>query len=156
EIVSGVSALQAGAAAAGLSLTHRGLADEFHVLEGHHLLERPRHWASLAQSGATLVLFMATRNLAAIAQKLLAHGASPELPVVLVEAACRSNETTTRSVLTHAATGQISPRTNGPGILYLGATAGLRIPRHVHPDDLSAPAALSGPQPFLRVAGGGR
>jgi len=155
EIIPGVSALQAGAAAAGISLTHRGLTDEIRVLEGHHLLERERDWASLAQPGPTLALFMATRQIAAIAARLLASGAPEKLPVVLVERAGWPEQSVTRSTLGFAAEGRLHPRTEGPGILYLGPAAGLRLESHVHPDD-APPALLSGSAPLPRVAGGGR
>ena len=125
EIIPGVSALQAGAAAGGVSLTHRGLADEVRVLQGHDLLRRPRDWSQLAAPGPTLVLFMATRALPAIARRLLAEGAPPDLPVVLVEDASGPCETITRADLGCAAAGFLAPCTGGPGIVYLGPGAGL-------------------------------
>ena len=137
EIVPGVSTLQAGAAAAGVSLTHRGLTDEVRILQGHHLLERVRDWSDLAVPGPTLALFMATRALPGIAQRLLEAGAPPELPVVLVEDVSGPLETVTRSVLAHAASGLLQPRTDGPGIVYLGPAAGLRIVTQAYPEPVS-------------------
>ena len=134
DIVPGVSTLQAGAAVAGVSLTHRGLTDEVRILQGHHLLERARDWSDLAVPGPTLALFMATRSLPGIAQRLLAAGAPPELPVVLVEDVSGPLETVTRSVLAHAAAGRLQSRTDGPGIVYLGPAAGLRIASHAYPE----------------------
>jgi len=156
EFVPGVSALQAGAAAAGLSLTHRGLADQVRILQGHDLLERTPDWAELAAPGPTLAIFMATRALKAIAQRLLAAGAPPELPVVLVENASGPLETITRSLLAHAAAGHLTSRTDGPGIVYLGPAAGLRIPAHAHPDTLLEASPVPGPERLPRLAGGGR
>jgi uroporphyrin-III C-methyltransferase len=156
ELVPGVSALQAGAAAAGLSLTHRGLADEVRILEGHHLLDRPRDWGELAAPGPTLALFMATRALPAIARRLLAAGAPPELPVVLVEDAGGPLETVTRSVLAHAAAGLLQARTEGPGIVYLGPAAGLRTVAHAYPEPAPEDAPLSRPERLPRAAGGRR
>lgn len=156
ELVPGVSALQAGAAAAGLSLTHRGLADEVRILEGHHLLDRPRDWAALAAPGPTLALFMATRTLPGIAQRLLAAGAPPDLPVVLVEAAGTPGETTTRSALAFAAAGLLQPRTEGPGIVFLGPAAGLRIAAHAYPEPAAQASPLSRPERLPRAAGGRR
>jgi len=153
EIVPGVSALQAGAAAAGLSLTHRGLTDEVRILEGHHLLERPRDWAELAAPGPTLALFMATRALPGIARRLLASGAPPELPVVLVEDAGGPEQTVTRSTLAFAGAGLLQPHTSGPGIVYLGPAAGLRIIAHEYPEPDSP---VSRPERLPRAAGGRR
>ena len=156
EIVPGVSALQAGAAAAGLSLTHRTLNDEVRILQGHDLLERTRDWTELARPGPTLVLFMATRVLSAIAQRLLAAGAPSDLPVVLVEQAGSASETVTRSLLAHAAAGHLNSLTEGPGIVYLGPSAGLRILPHANPEQVRQAAPLSGSEPLPRAAGGGR
>ena len=156
EIVPGVSALQAGAAAAGLSLTHRGLTDQVRILQGHDLLERSPDWAGLAAPGPTLAIFMATRALKAIAQRLLAAGAPPDLPVVLVENASGPFETVTRSLLAHAAAGHLTSRTDGPGIVYLGPAAGLRIQAHAHPDSLLEAPPVPGPERLPRLAGGGR
>lgn len=156
DLVPGVSALQAGAAAAGISLTHRGLTDEVRILEGHHLLERPRDWAELAAAGPTLALFMATRALPAIARRLLDAGAAPDLPVVLVEAVGSAQETVTRSVLAFAAAGRLQTRTQGPGIVYLGPAAALRTVAHVYPEPAPKDAALSRPERLPRAAGGRR
>lgn len=156
EIVPGVSALQAGAAAAGLSLTHRGLTDEVRILQGHDLLDRAADWASLAAPGPTLALFMGTRALPAIAKRLLEAGASQDLPVVLVENAGGSSETITRSVLAFAAAGHLTSHTGGPGIIYLGPAAGLRIVPHAHPDAPSTDSPLPGSERLPRAAGGGR
>lgn len=154
EVVPGVSALQAGAAAAGMSLTHRGLTDEVRILQGHDLLARDRDWAALAAPGPTLALFMATRTLKAVARKLLDAGAPRDLPVVLVEHAGGPLETITRSVLAHAAAGHLTSLTGGPGIVYLGPSAGLRSPSHAYPEREAAP--LPGPERFARAAGGRR
>ena len=156
EIVPGVSALQAGAAAAGLSLTHRGLTDEVRILEGHHLLDRPRDWNDLAAPGPTLALFMATRALPGIARRLLAAGAPAELPVVLVEDAGGPLETVTRSVLAFAAAGLLQPRTDGPGIVYLGPAAALRIVAHAYPEPAPKDSSLSRLERLPRAAGGRR
>ena len=154
ELVPGISALQAGAAAAGLSLTHRGLTDQVRILQGHDLLARPQDWAELARPGPTLVIFMATRTLQPIAQQLLAAGAPRDLPVVLVEGASGPGETVTRSLLVHAAAGHLLSLTDGPGIVYLGPAAGLRILPHVHPDFLLPAAPVSGSHRRPRAAGG--
>ena len=156
EFIPGVSSLQGAAAAVGISLTHRGLSREVRILDGHHLLQGDTRWAELAGSGATLAIFMGTRALKGIAQRLLAAGAPPELPVVLVENASGPFETITRSLLAHAAAGPLTSRTDGPGIVYLGPAAGLRIPAHAHPDSLFEAAPVPGPERFPRLAGGGR
>lgn len=155
EIIPGVSALQGAAAAAGLPLTHRGLSREIRVLEGHGLLEETRNWFELAASTAmsTLAVFMGTRRIAELADRLLVFGADPALPVALVEAAQCTGQTVTRATLQAAADGLLKPATDGPGLLYLGPTAALDV---ASPQDLHAPSALPRSEGQGRAPGGRR
>src|SRR5262249_53201673 len=59
EIVPGVSALSAAPAAAGIPITHRGLASQVTLVTAHcsHEGQRP-DYASLARTAGTLVFFM--------------------------------------------------------------------------------------------------
>ena len=160
EIIPGVSALQGAAAASGIPLTYRGVAREIRVLEGHHLLESDTDWSELARTEATLAIFMGTRTLQAVAQRLLDHGAPPDLPVALVERAFCPEQTTTISHLRLAAAGHILPRTQGPGLIYLGAAIRHRAlslpPDHVLVETHDPVAALSRPDGETGAAGGGR
>lgn len=120
EVIPGVSALQAGAAGAGFPLTHREISRRITVLEGHHLPGSTAAWRDLVASGGTIAVYMGTRTLQALARALLDHGASPDLPVALVEQAQCPGQTSTFSTLAHAAAGALQPATHGPGILYIG------------------------------------
>jgi uroporphyrin-III C-methyltransferase / precorrin-2 dehydrogenase / sirohydrochlorin ferrochelatase len=83
-VVPGVSSAGAVPAAAGVPLTHRGIAQEFHVVSAHVAPGDERSsvdWPALAASSATLVLLMATEHLQAIADTLIRHGRHPQTPV---------------------------------------------------------------------------
>ncbi len=160
EIIPGVSALQGVASASGIPLTHRGVSRELRVLEGHHLLEDDVDWNELARYRGTLALFMATRQVQGIARQLLAHGASPNHPVALVERAFCEGQVTTVSTLALAAEGHLCCRTEGPGLVLMGAVIHARTRpfspnfsvTHIH-DPASAVSRSEGPP---RAAGGGR
>jgi uroporphyrin-III C-methyltransferase len=159
ELIPGVSALQAAASAAGIPLTHRGVSRELRVLEGHHLLEEEAFdWAELAAFRGTAVLFMATRSLQGIARRLLTHGAPPDHPVALVERAFCEGQVTTISTLARAAEGHLCCRTEGPGLVLLGAVIHARtrpFSHHVSVTHLHDPAsALPRPHGSPRPAGG--
>lgn len=160
EVIPGVSALQGAAAASGIPLTHRGVAREVRILEGHHLLESNTNWFELARTEATLAIFMGTRTLPAVAQRLMAHGAAPDLPLALVEKACCEGQTTTLSTLRLAAEGHVSCRTGGPGLVYLGAAIRHRVlslPRISFQAETHDPAAtVSGFEGEAGAARGGR
>src|SRR5205807_3424349 len=78
EIVPGVSALSAVPAAAGIPVTHRGVASHVTVATGHAPGELD--YDALARAPGTLVLFMALGRLAEIAHELIAHGRPPDTP----------------------------------------------------------------------------
>jgi uroporphyrin-III C-methyltransferase/precorrin-2 dehydrogenase/sirohydrochlorin ferrochelatase len=83
-VVPGVSSAVAVPAAAGVPLTHRGIAQEFHVVSAHVAPDDERSavdWRALAASSATLVLLMATEHLQAVADTLIRHGRHPRTPV---------------------------------------------------------------------------
>ena len=151
EIVPGVSALQAGAAAAGIPLTHRGVSRRVTLLEGHHLPDSTEAWKSLVQGGGTLAIYMGTRRIAEIARSLLGHGALPGLPVALIENAQCPGQTTTFSTLALAATGVLQSTTDGPGIVLFGESLHHRTnPEMNH----VAAAALLGAIGEARAPGG--
>ncbi|KHL05620.1 uroporphyrinogen-III C-methyltransferase [Sinomonas humi] len=80
EVVPGVTSAISVPAAAGIPVTHRGLATGFSVVTGHDELDelpaRPDH---------TIVLLMGVRRLAYSVQHLRAHGLPAGTPVAIVE-----------------------------------------------------------------------
>jgi len=86
-VVPGVSSVAAVPAAAGVPLTHRGIAQEFHVVSGHVAPGDERSavdWRALGSSRATLVLLMATEHLPVIAETLIRHGRNARTPVSVI------------------------------------------------------------------------
>jgi uroporphyrin-III C-methyltransferase / precorrin-2 dehydrogenase / sirohydrochlorin ferrochelatase len=86
-VVPGVSSAVAVPAAAGVPLTHRGIAQEFHVVSAHVAPDDERSavdWRALAASSATLVLLMATEHLEAVADTLIRHGRHARTPVSVI------------------------------------------------------------------------
>ncbi|GMA22624.1 uroporphyrinogen-III C-methyltransferase [Luteimicrobium album] len=80
EVVPGVTSAVAVPAAAGIPVTHRGLARGFTVLTGHESVG-----AVPAAPDHTLILLMGVSHLAATADALVAHGRSPDTPAAVVE-----------------------------------------------------------------------
>jgi uroporphyrin-III C-methyltransferase / precorrin-2 dehydrogenase / sirohydrochlorin ferrochelatase len=86
-VVPGVSSAAAVPAAAGVPLTHRGIAQEFYVVSGHVAPGDERSgvdWRALGSSPATLVFLMATEHLQVIAETLMRHGRYPGTPVSVI------------------------------------------------------------------------
>ena len=80
EVVPGVSSLSAVPAAAGIPVTHRGVASQVTIANGHG----PLDFASLARGGGTLVFFMGLARLGEIAAGLIAQGLDPATPAAVV------------------------------------------------------------------------
>jgi uroporphyrin-III C-methyltransferase / precorrin-2 dehydrogenase / sirohydrochlorin ferrochelatase len=86
-VVPGVSSVAAVPAAAGVPLTHRGIAQEFYVVSGHVAPGDDRSgvdWPALGSSPATLVFLMATEHLQVIADTLMRHGRYSRTPVSVI------------------------------------------------------------------------
>jgi uroporphyrin-III C-methyltransferase len=88
EIIGGVSAGFAAPAAAGIPVTHRGLARGVTFVAGHGADDALPDWKALAASGTTLVIFMGLANARQIADALMLGGLSRTTP-----AACIANAT---------------------------------------------------------------
>ena len=87
EIVSGVTSAVAVPAAAGVPLTHRGIAAGFAVVTGH---EDPAKggghidFETLARFPGTLLFLMGVTHIGQVAEQLITHGKPPELPVAVI------------------------------------------------------------------------
>ncbi len=87
RIVPGLSAGVGGLASAGIPVTHRMLGRSIVFVSGHDAsgrLPESTDWAALARGWDVLVLYMALRQIRAIADRLIAAGRSPGEPVAFV------------------------------------------------------------------------
>jgi uroporphyrin-III C-methyltransferase/precorrin-2 dehydrogenase/sirohydrochlorin ferrochelatase/uroporphyrin-III C-methyltransferase len=93
EVVPGVTAAAACAAAVGVPLTHRGLASGVRFVTGHSRgdAELDLDWRGLADPDTTLVLYMSMATIGQIAGRLIGHGLPASTP-----AAAINNGTTSR------------------------------------------------------------
>jgi uroporphyrin-III C-methyltransferase len=90
EVVPGISSAVAAPAAAGIPITHRGLASSFAVVTGHEDPSKPAtdvDWDILAGRVETLVVLMGVRSLPLIAARLVAAGRLPSTPAAVISRA---------------------------------------------------------------------
>ena len=94
EVIPRVTAALAAAAAIGVPLTHRGVAQSLHFITAHASDgEVPAHnWTALVQAGGTLAIYMGARTLTAVAARLVAAGLPPATPCVAVTNASLPHE----------------------------------------------------------------
>jgi len=85
EVVPGVSAALGCAAEAMLPLTHRDWSSAVSFVAGQCKGLSDQDWSGLAGQGRTLVIYMGVANARAIADKLMADGVAPDMPVAVLE-----------------------------------------------------------------------
>jgi uroporphyrin-III C-methyltransferase / precorrin-2 dehydrogenase / sirohydrochlorin ferrochelatase len=130
-VVPGVTSAISVPAAAGIPVTHRGVAHEVTVVSGH---VPPGHagslvdWDALARMRGTVVLLMAVQNLAAIAERLVAAGRSPATPVAIVAEGTMPGERTVLSTLACVAEDVVREDVRPPAIVVVGEVVAVAHP----------------------------
>jgi len=125
EVVPGVTAAGGCAAAAGIPLTHRDLANSCVFLPGHMAAgNAPPDWAALAKPGQTRVFYMGVQRLAQIAHQLIAHGLPPDTPAAIVRDGTRPAQQVVATEL-HALVARAPAYGPQPGLLIIGETVRL-------------------------------
>jgi uroporphyrin-III C-methyltransferase / precorrin-2 dehydrogenase / sirohydrochlorin ferrochelatase len=125
--VPGLSSALAAPAAAGIPLTHRGVAADFTVVSGH--LDPGRapdggvDWPGLAAGGGTLVLLMSMERLDLIASELIKHGRGAATPSAVVHRATMPGERIVRAPLGELAAAVAEAGVGAPAVIVVGAVA---------------------------------
>ena len=99
EIVPGISAANGAAAAAQIALTHRDASSIVSFVAGQCKGLSDQDWSGLAGKGRTLVIYMGVKTAPQIAEKLMADGLTPDVPVAVIENAARANMRVVRGCL---------------------------------------------------------
>ncbi|MCB1256630.1 MAG: uroporphyrinogen-III C-methyltransferase [Microthrixaceae bacterium] len=127
DVVPGITSAIAGAAAAGIAITTRGLASGFTVVTARQEpgAEDTLDWSALAKLGTTLVVLMGARLARRVAERLLDGGMAPDTPVAIVTEATLPTQTETRTTLDQLG---LEPVPN-PSVLVIGAVAAVDLRR---------------------------
>jgi uroporphyrin-III C-methyltransferase/precorrin-2 dehydrogenase/sirohydrochlorin ferrochelatase len=139
EVIPGITAAHGIAAAIGLPLTLREKVRQFSVLTGATADGTLDHdWASLARPGSAAAVYMGVGAAPLIERQMLAQGADPALPVVIVENGTLASERIIETRIVHLSRAIRDQGITGPAVIYLGldwTSAGLsrpaRVVRHV-------------------------
>ena len=123
EIIPGVSAASAAAAAAQIPLTRRLSARRVQFVTGHDVtgdLPEQRNMAALADPDATTVVFMPKRTFPALAASLIASGLSPDTPALIAENVGHPDQSLTRSTIAELAARLQQGFSSKPALILYG------------------------------------
>jgi uroporphyrin-III C-methyltransferase len=118
EVVPGISSIAAVPAAAGIPLTHRGVADRVTVATAHAADGSPPDYASLATAGGTLVLFMGLGRLRELAAGLIGAGMPAATPAAVVSRGTLSDQAVAMAALDAIA--DAADGLPGPALVVIG------------------------------------
>jgi uroporphyrin-III C-methyltransferase len=122
EVVPGITAASAAAAAAGHSLTLRGEARSVAIVTPRSGDGEPGNdrWADGLERGATVALYMAGRIAGRCAVALLRRGFAPDTPVVTVRSASLPGQSVERATLAELAGAAAAGTDPRPAVLLIG------------------------------------
>lgn len=125
EVIPGVTAACAAAAAAGISLTQRGVSSTAILTTGHECAGKSApavDWTALARPGTTLCVYMGTRALGSIAMRLTAEGLPADTPVLVISHASRPTQVI-RSGSLESAAELAADADDTPSLIIIGDAA---------------------------------
>jgi uroporphyrin-III C-methyltransferase len=120
EVVPGISAALGAAAAAQIPLTHRSSASIVSFVAGQCKGLTDQNWAGLAGKGRTLVIYMGVATAGTIADKLIADGLAPDVPLAVIENANLAEMRVLRGPLAGLAALVAEKRVKSPALIIIG------------------------------------
>lgn len=125
-IVPGITAAVAGAAGAGLSLTHRGVSSVVVLATGTEADENEaahssKMWDALGGIGGTLVFYMAVKQLTNITTALIRAGRHPEETALVIQEAYTPREKVVVGTLGDIAAKSRAAAIQPPALLICGS-----------------------------------
>jgi len=115
EVVPGVTSAIAVASAAGIPVTHRGVARGFTVVTGHEELAALPHLGS-----HTLVMLMGVKRLPETCSELIAAGHRADTPAAIIERGCTPSQRVTVGTLSTLADVAAAAGATSPAITVIG------------------------------------
>ena len=120
EVVPGISAANGAAAAAQIALTHRDASSVVSFVAGQCKGLAEQDWAGLAGKGRTLVIYMGVKTAPQIAEKLMADGLAPDMPLAVIENGCRPNMRVLRGPLAALPELVVREKVKSPALIVIG------------------------------------
>jgi uroporphyrin-III C-methyltransferase/precorrin-2 dehydrogenase/sirohydrochlorin ferrochelatase len=122
-VVPGISSAIGVPTSAGLPVTHRGTAQDFHVISVHVPpgdASSTVDWSALARTDGTLVLLMALDRIGPVARTLIKHGRSRNCPVSVIADGTLPTQRTIYSTLEHVERRLAEEGVRPPAVVVIG------------------------------------
>ncbi|MDJ0276138.1 uroporphyrinogen-III C-methyltransferase [Sphingomonas sp. 2R-10] len=120
EVIPGVSAALGCAAGAMLPLTHRDWSSAVSFVAGQCKGLSEQDWSGLAGQGRTLVIYMGVATAEAIADKLMADGVAPDMPVAVLERGTYADARALRTLLADLGPMVAREGVQSPAVIVVG------------------------------------
>jgi uroporphyrin-III C-methyltransferase len=120
EVIPGVSSALGCAAEAMLPLTHRDWSSAVSFVAGQCKGLSEQNWAGLAGQGRTLVIYMGLACSRLIADKLIADGVAPDMPVAVLERGTLEGSRALRTLLADLGDMVEREKVASPAIIVVG------------------------------------
>ncbi len=144
EVVPGITAAAACAAASGIPLTHRGLARGVNFVTGHAEDGEPDlDWPALADGRQTLAIYMGVSTAGTLMRRLLEAGAEPARPLAVIEKGTRPDQRVLTGTLGGLEALVREAAVEGPAMIILGEVAALAAGRPATPQEAAPSRALA-------------
>ncbi|HEX9183321.1 MAG TPA: uroporphyrinogen-III C-methyltransferase [Burkholderiales bacterium] len=127
EVVPGITAATGVAAAVGIPLTHRSLAQACVLVTGSRRKGAPDlDWKGLARPGQTIVVYMGLAGLERVARELIAHGLSPRTPAAIIQQGTMRGQRVVEGTLAALPRLAVEAQLRAPTLIVIGKVVRLR------------------------------
>jgi uroporphyrin-III C-methyltransferase len=129
RVVPGISAGIGGLAYAGIPITHRDVNSAVTFVTGHDasgIVPDAVDWEALAKGSPVIVVYMALKHIASIAERLMAAGRIADEPVAIVSRATTVQQQVLETTLAAAAADVAASGIEPPAVVAIGRSVTLR------------------------------
>jgi uroporphyrin-III C-methyltransferase len=127
SVIPGISAAMGSAAMALMPLTHRAAASAVSFVAGQCKGLSAQDWSGLAGKGRTLVIYMGLATASAIADKLIADGVAPDMPVAVIANGTRPDARAMRTLLADLGAMIVREAVASPAVIIVGEVAAMGV-----------------------------
>ena len=127
EVVPGITAAAGCAAAAGIPLTHRDMAQSLRLVTGHMRDDNDLDldWAKLADPACTLVVYMGVGSVGRMADGLMRAGLAAQTPVAVIERGTTGQQRTLYGCLESVEADILRWQVQPPALIIIGRVVAL-------------------------------